>query len=58
MTEKLDKKNNDSNFIIFEVYIDKIIENKNKLSNMIRYRADEEKKFSKIMNRLITQMEL
>ena len=53
VTEKLGKKNidielgEDSNFIIFEVYTDEIVEDKNKLSYMIRYRTDEGKKVFK-----------
>ena len=53
VTEKLGKKNidielgEDSNFIIFEVYTDEIVEDKNKLSYMIRYRTDEGKKIFK-----------
>ena len=53
VTEKLGKKNidieldKDSNFIIFEVYTDEIVENKNKLSYIIRYRTDEGKKIFK-----------
>ena len=53
VTEKLGKKNidieldKDSNFIIFEVYTDEIVEDKNKLSYIIRYRTDEGKKIFK-----------
>lgn len=53
VTEKLGKKNIDielgdeTNSLIFEVYTNEIVEDKNKLSYMIRYRTDEGKKVFK-----------